>query len=242
MNVTPSIADYLNHAATESKLSRAETPSLHARLALDAETRADAFRLRHLCYHSNGYIDAREDGQFSDEHDRPASNRTMVIYLAGQAVASVRVCCTDAASDDPAARELPLAKVFGPELDALRGGTGRAIEINRLVRHPDHAHDQGLVFVLFRMAGFLIKQDNPDFVASCVRTNHAGFYRRMRFEHVAGPRPYAGLKFSTNFLACPRSSFDAVQRFVPVLRMGQETLLRYGALFDGETVSVLDTP
>lgn len=241
MNITPDVTTYHQRLLVENKQSKVDKClGFHARLALDAQTKRDAYKLRHICYHSSGYIDARANGEFSDSYDAVSSNKTIVIYDDGQAVASIRVCCMDLASPDLAANDLPLAHVFPDELASLLRPHGRAIELNRLVRHPAHAQSQGLVFILFRMADFLIRQHDPDFVASCVRSNHVGFYRRLRFEHIAGPKKYTGLSFMTNFLACQRASYEMVRRIIPVLRISPAAYSLYEGMLLGETVPVFD--
>lgn len=211
---------------------------LHARFALDRQTKKDAFKLRHLCYHSNGYIDARANGEFSDPYDTVPSNTTIVIYKEGRPVASVRVCGMDPASADPKARDLPVAHVFPDDFAGLLKPAERAVEINRLVCHPDQSHDQGLVFILFRMVGFMVQHHDPDLVTSCVRSNHVGFYRRLRFEPVGSPRQYTGLNFVTNFLVCRRESYDRVSKAIPALSISPAARAGYDALFRGEGVPV----
>lgn len=241
MNVTPALDAYNErHNLERKRIQVSEFPGLCARLAVDQRTKKDAYKLRYLCYHSNGYIDARKNREFSDAYDVSPYNKTIVIYDDGQPVASIRVCHTDLSSPDPAARDLPLGHVFPNELANLLGPHGRAVELNRLVRHPAHAQSQGLVFILFRMADFLIRQNDPDFIASCVRSNHVGFYRRLCFEHVAGPKEYTGLKFSTNFLACQRTSYEMVRRIIPMLRISSAACKRYEGLLRSQTVQVFD--
>ena len=211
---------------------------LQARLALDRQTKKDAFKLRHLCYHSNGYIDARSNGEFSDPYDAVPSNKTIVIYKEARPVASVRVCAMDPSSADPKARHLPVTHVFPDEFAGLLQPTERAVEINRLVCHPDQSHNQGLVFILFRMAGFMIQQHNPDLVTSCVRSNHVSFYKRLRFEAIGSPKEYTGLKFMTSLLICRRESYDKVSRAIPALSINQVARNGYDGLLRGESVSV----
>jgi hypothetical protein len=241
MNITPDVTTYHERILLESKQSKVDKRlGFYARLTTDVQTKKDAYKLRHLCYHSSGYIDACENGEFSDPYDNISSSKTIVIYDNGQPVASIRVCCMDLSSPDPTAKDLPLAHVFPDEFACLLGPHARAIELNRLVRHPAHAQSQGLVFILFRMADFVIRQHDPDFVASCVRSNHVGFYRRLRFEHIAGPKKYTGLSFMTNFLACQRASYEVVRRVIPVLRISSAACKLYEGLLHGETVPVFD--
>ena len=211
---------------------------LQARLALDRQTRRDAFRLRHLCYHSNGYIDARANGEFSDPYDSVPSNTTIVIYKEHQPVASVRVCGMDPRSADPKARELPVSHVFPEDFAGLLKPAERAVEINRLVCHPDQGHDQGLILILFRVLGFVIQHHDPDLITFCVRSNHVGFYKRLLFEPVGKPRQYTGLNFVTSFLVCRRESYDKISKLIPALSISPAARAGYNELFRGESVPV----
>ncbi len=239
MSATLAVAAQAKLTAGERKQSRAsEYRGLRACLALDRQTKKDAFKLRHLCYHSNGYIDARANGEFSDPYDSVPSNTTVVIYKDARAVASVRVCAMDPSSSNPKARELPVTQVFPNEFAGLPKPAERAVEINRLVCHPEQSHNQGLVFILFRMAGYMIQQHDPDLVTSCVRSNHVGFYKRLRFESIGSPKEYTGLKFMTSFLFCRRESYDKVSKAIPALSISMAARAGYSGLLRGESIPV----
>ncbi len=239
MSLTLAVAAQSKLPASERKQSRTGAfQGLQARLALDRQTKKDAFKLRHLCYHSNGYIDARPNGEFSDPHDSVPSNTTVVIYKDARPVASVRVCAMDPSSSNPEARDLPVTHVFPEEFDGLLKPAERAVEINRLVCHPDLDHNQGLVFILFRMVGFMIQHHDPDLVTSCVRSNHVGFYKRLRFESIGSPKKYTGLNFMTSFLVCRRESYDRVSKAIPALSISPAARAGYNALFRGSSVPV----
>ena len=111
------------------------------------------------------------------------------------------------------------------------------MEINRLVCHPSHSQNQ-VVFTLIRMADYLIRESAPGFIGICVRSNHVGFWKRLRFRNVAGPRLYAGLKFPTNFLALPSDKCDLVRKVVPMLRISETERAAYARLQQSETVQV----
>jgi hypothetical protein len=223
---------------------------LMARLAIDPQTRADAFSVRHASYLAGGYIDARPNGQFSDANDDMPNSQTVVVYRDARPVASIRFCILDT---NPALQgwdDIPAAHIFPEEVKTLldnvpsaaEGGTGRparAIEINRLVRHPDFADDHELVFVLFRFATYMVLHHETDVTLSCVRRNHMPFYRRIiKLSNVAGPRRYAGVKFETHLMACERAKYNSVVRDVPIFNSSKITAGGYDGLFRGETVAV----
>ncbi len=221
---------------------------LTARLAIDEQTQNDAYEVRYKSYLSGDYIDPKASETFSDPYDEMPNSQSMVIYKKQRPVASVRVCILDT---DPALTgwsDIPAANIFPDEVKALlaevpnrTGNTAkpaRAIEINRLVRHPDFATDYSLVFALFRLATFMVYYHETDFMMSCVRRNHSGFYKRLHFNHVAGPRRYAGVKFETNLMACYQPQYGNVLRDVPIVDSGAMTNGCYDGLFRGETVPV----
>ena len=210
---------------------------LRARIALDSQTRRDAFQLRHLCYYDKGHIDSTSNGEFSDGYDSDPENATIVVYDNDRAVASVRVCSIDRRTAGADERNLPLAQVFPEEFANLMQPNGRAVEINRLVRHPAYP-SLGMVFILFRLAGFIIQRKDPDFVASCVRPNHVSFYKKLRFEHIAGPKAYLGVKFMSHFLACPRDSFEKVSESMPSLSFSPAGKSAYADLLTGKSVPI----
>jgi hypothetical protein len=221
---------------------------LTARLALDRKTRAHAFAVRHDSYLSGGYIDRRPDGLFADEFDDMPNSQTVVVYRDGRPVASIRFCIIDTDPAKTGWQDIPASRIFPDEvkglLDQATAGRvpprpARALEINRLVRHPDFADDKELVFVLFRFATYMVLHHEADITLSCVRRNHMPFYRRIiKLSNVAGPRRYAGVKFETHLMACDRSKYESVVRDVPIFNCAKITAGGYDALFEGETVSV----
>jgi hypothetical protein len=216
---------------------------LTARLALDEQTKADAYTIRHDSYLSGGFIDPRPDGQFSDADDLRPNNQCVVIYQSGRPVASVRLCLLDLAPGLVGWDEIPASRIFPEEVltlaaSAVPGRAARLIEINRLVRHPDYANNYQLVFVLFRFVSYLLMSANADIMLSCVRRNHTPFYKRMHFEYVAGPRRYAGVKFETNLMACTMGGVDLIRGEMPIVGADSRTIDSYAALMAGDTVSV----
>jgi hypothetical protein len=216
---------------------------LTARLAFDEQTRSDAYALRHASYLSGGYIDPLPGGIFSDADDLKPNNRCVVVYKHGRPVASVRLCTLDYNPNLTGWDEIPASRIFSEEVAALGSGVesnrpAKLTEINRLVRHPDFATDFQLVFVLFRLVGFFVAEDQSDMTLSCVRRNHTPFYKRMHFEYVAGPRRYAGVKFETNLMACHVGRYAAVAKDIPFVGSATGPQSIYHGLLHGETVDV----
>jgi len=216
---------------------------LTARLALDEQTQADAYAVRHASYLSGGYIDPQPNGLFADADDRAGHSRSLVVYKQNRPVASVRLCQLDQDPGAPVGAEIPAARIFPEAVQRLAASVGqdrpaRLIEINRLVRHPDFAADFELVFVLFRFVGFMVTSAGADMTLSCVRRNHTPFYKRMQFDYVDGPRRYAGVKFETNLMACPKAKYDQLMSDIPFVATDDNTKRSYGGLLYGETVNV----
>ena len=238
---TPVIAPIGRHGQAQR---RSDPAQLTARLALDRKTKQDCYKLRYLSYFTEGHIEARRSGAFSDEYDDQPTTQTVVIYKGNQAVASTRICVLTRGPDGSDAGSIPAQHVFPGETEALlrrdvASPVERVVEINRLVRHPDLADDKSLVFLLFRLAGYFIIRSDAGAVVSCVRRNHIPFYTRLRFSEVAGPRVYHGVKFSTHLLSCLRPQYDTVRRMVPLLDVTGTARTQYDRLCQGETVGVM---
>lgn len=187
-------------------------------VALDADVRRDAFALRHSSYLDSGFIEPRPGGLFHDEFDNLENAATIVVYDGARAVASVRVCFISRA-----VREAPAHHAFPDEVDAILATAPRSrkgievAEITRLVRSPDEANNQGLVFLLYRLAGGLAIKNDVRIILSSVRSNHIPFYRRIGFVDVVGPRAYPGLNCPMHLLKCSRAEYDRVRAAFPLM-------------------------
>jgi hypothetical protein len=189
------------------------------RRALDPQTRRDAYALRHASYLASGYIDARRNGLFSDRYDLLPSSHTIAVYQDERAVAAVRVCFLSSGNLDTAPAGTTFPDEVGNLLAALprRRGKPQAAEITRLVRSPSAENNQGLVFLLLRVAGYLALQEDVPLLMSCVRQNHVPFYRRIGCNTASGLRPYPGLKCAMQLLACPRENYDEACATFPIM-------------------------
>lgn len=236
--------------ASDKDFSNTTGPlGLTACLALDEQQRRDVFALRHTSYLSGGYIDPRPRGLFSDPYDEQENCQSIIVYRGTRPVASVRVCVLDTDTRRPGWQDIPAVHVFPDEIaETMRNVAAepgrdpavplRAIEINRLVRHPDFATDFSLVFALFHLAGYMILHHQTDMVFSCVRKNHVPFYKRLQFTPIAGPKSYPELKFATNLLACSRENYATVQRMMPMLEAGTGDS-NFSNIVEGKKVSVV---
>src|ERR1700688_1281710 len=132
----------LHHSGHESPQLRAvgsprQTQYL-ARLALDRQTKEDAYRIRYDSYLASGFIEPNEPRLFQDHYDDLANCQTIVLYDQGVPLASVRTCTLASGSG----QRSPAMDVYPKEVSALLsqrstiGVGGRGIETTRLVRSP----------------------------------------------------------------------------------------------------------
>lgn len=229
------------------KSGRAEafrTSDLTARLAFDRKTKTDAYRLRHDSYIVGNYIDPMPGGLFSDAYDDLPNSQSVVVYQGARPVASARVCVLDTNPELTGWDQIPSGRIFGDEIAASMtehaqpGIAPKAMEITRLVRHPEFANDFSLVFVVYRLIGFMILKHNANIVMSCCRPNHTRFYQRLEFNRVAGPRHYPGVKFETSLMVCAREKYNYVVNNIPMFASMSNDSSRYEKLFDGETIEI----
>jgi hypothetical protein len=211
-----------------------------ARLALDERTRCDAFSLRYNSYVSSGFIDPNRARSFSDKYDDLPNASTIVIYSQDRAVGSIRTCflSRDGGTNSPA------RETFPQQVDELlqRGPASRrgfeGVELTRMVRSPEAENNQGLIFLLFRLAGHLALVNDFQVSLSCVRQNHVSFYRRLKFVELTPLAPYPGLRCPMQMLACRRADSDAVRATYPIMDCEAGLPGALDGLLTGEVISL----
>lgn len=224
-----------------ASISRAKT--YRAVVALEAGVRRDAFALRHSSYLDSGFIEPRAGGLFRDEFDGLDNSATIVVYDDERPVASVRVCFMSRNL-----REAPAHHAFPDEVDSILAATSSSLagievaEITRLVRNPDAANNQGLVFLLYRLAGDLVIKNDVQVILSSVRRNHIPFYRRIGFVDVAGPRAYPGLNCPMHLLSCSRAEYDRVRTAFPLMNPAASPKGTFDGFENGRTIFMPLTP
>lgn len=219
MHVTTRVAAASEHVSTSARAERPRARSYVARIASDDATRRQAWALRHESYLASGHIAMRPDGLFRDKYDEEETARTILVLEDTTPVASVRVCFLGRAL----ASRAPAADTYPDEVASLlaaapvsRSGH-EIVEVTRLVRSPDAANNQGLVFILYRLAGYIALSLDFQIVLSCVRANHVPFYRRLRFREASPLRAYPGLLCPMQLLSAPRQDYDAARSALPVM-------------------------
>jgi N-acyl amino acid synthase FeeM len=215
-----SLARYSVHASYQAHANVSPRQAQYfARLALVAQTRRDAYRLRYDSYLTSGFIEPNDTGQFQDVYDDLPNCQTIVIYDQGEPVASVRTCTLAFGSR----QRSPAMDTYPEQVTALLsqhagiGFGGRGIETTRLVRSPAAENNQGLVFLLYRLAGYIGMMAYSQVLFACVRQNHVPFYRRLGYEPVTEPKPYPGLKCPMLLMACTRQRYDEIRSVFPLI-------------------------
>ncbi|WP_232480993.1 N-acyl amino acid synthase FeeM domain-containing protein [Roseomonas sp. KE2513] len=209
-----------------------------ARAAVSAKVRDDAYRLRYRSYLAGGFISEHPSGQFHDHYDEMVNADTVVLYDDEVPVASVRVCRLELGSNytSPAMDTFPtevLALLNGRPNDAFHG---RAIEVTRLVRSPEAENNQGLVFLLYRIAGYIALCHHTQIFLACVRSNHAPFYKRLGYSNASEPRPYPGLTCQMQLMASDRQRYDQVRTKVPMIDPMTDATKNLEAFYKGGEV------
>jgi N-acyl amino acid synthase FeeM len=230
------------HSARASDQPHANVPrrqaQYFARLALDPQTRRDAYRLRYNSYLTSGFIEPNETRLFQDIYDDFPNCQTIVLYDQDGPVASVRTCTLAFGSQ----QRSPAMDTYPEDVTALLSQQaanrigGRGVETTRLVRSPACENNQGLVFLLYRMARYVGMMAHTQVLLACVRQNHAPFYRRLGYVPVTEPRPYPGLKCPMQLMSCTRQRYDEIRGAFPLIDPyagGIETL---DGFLSGETI------
>ena len=211
-----------------------------ARLALDGKTQRDAFALRYRSYLNSGFIEQNLTRLFMDKFDNLANSETVVIYQDERPVASVRLCYLSQSQPTTS----PARETFPAEVNQLLCRTlpsrhsQEAVELTRLVRCPSAENNQGLVFLLLRLAGYLALQRDFKLILSCVRQHHVALYRRLRFQAVTDLQPYPGLNCPMQMLTCTRSDYDEARIGFPIIDPDATSAGVLAGLLIGEVVSL----
>ena len=218
-------------------VSRLPDATYSARLATDPETFRQAYRLRYESYLASGFIEANNSGLFMDKYDELPNCQTLIIYDNGVPLASVRTCLLTAGSKQIS----PASDTYPDDVTRLLArcsdlSPGRGIETTRLVRRPSAENNQGLVFLLYRLAGYLGVKADAQILLACVRSNHASFYKRLGYTQITEPRPYPNLSCPMQLMACTRESYDTVRQMFPIIDPQVDISSELDGLLAGEQV------
>lgn len=240
----------LNHYTTalpptrKSDTQSADHPTVYAKLATSDDDLDVATALRYEAYAAVGYLGKLKSQRYSDKYDLQSTSKTLILYHERVAVASARVCALDRGAAADQTDSIPAYEMFGPEIESylksltIAGGSGRAIEVTRLSRHPDFARSIMITQALFRMIGYLILHLEAHVMLAAITTNHVPFYRRMGFSLIAEPRDYPGLDVQTALMACACQSHTPIRGLLsPISALSRHDDI-YGRFLDGAMVAV----
>jgi hypothetical protein len=225
--------------------TRPSNDTLEVQLAVDKTLYDLAFKVRYAAYQSYGYISDRSDRLFSDQYDDQTNCRTVIVFKNGIAAATVRVSQFDPNMAEARPQKLQAMEIFGTEIAEtmaalhLKDRQPRVMEIAKLARLPEFAKDIGVVFALYRAAGYLILHNDADIVFNAVRAHHLPMYRRFGFQALTPPRSYPGLSFQTALMACFRPSFAAAKTSLPFLHGISTDDAAYAGLIAGDRVPMV---
>lgn len=210
-----------------------------ARLALDNHTKEDAYRIRYDSYLASGFIEPNETRLFQDLYDALPNCQTIVPYDQGIPLASVRTCTLAFGSG----QRSPAMDAYPMEVSTLLGQpptagvSGHGIETTRLVRSPAAENNQGLVFLLYRLAGYIGMMAHTQTLLACVRQNHVPFYGRLGYISITAPRPYPGLNCPMQLMSCTRQRYDEIRGTFPLIDpYAGGTIATLDGFLSGETV------
>lgn len=214
------------------------------RLALSEELLRDAFHLRYISYRAKNYIDEHPAHIFSDEFDHRPGSKTILAYRDDRLAASARTCLYDPEEADTRNNRTPAFALFRDEIESLVNGSqvpevsGRAVEVTRLVRHPDFERDHHVIYALLMTIGYIILNQDAKIVYSAVRKNHIPFYRRFGFIQITDPKPYPGLHFDTALIAFIKGMSNQRPLDIRIFEEVTKDDDQYGALISGHRTPI----
>ena len=175
--------------------------ALRCGIAETPEQLDQVYRLRYAGYFKKGSIDSREDGSFSDRFDRTPNHFSFLVRdEKDSAVATVRISVV---RPDLGWTESPGGTVFADHPAFQRVAAEGFVEASRLVFAPQARRD-----ALMQLLGYMAAMADfheAEWLVACPRMEHSEMYQRLfGFRPMAGPRPYHGVKFETQFLAVRR--------------------------------------
>ncbi|MCK6470281.1 MAG: hypothetical protein L6R28_00930 [Planctomycetes bacterium] len=162
-------------APAEFRVAVANTKALRQR----------AYALAYEVYRESGYAKDGGEKRLVAQHDADPETLTLLAEDAhGRAAGTMTLYF-----DGP--RGLPCDAIFRDEIDALRDGGRRPVEVGRLAIAPEHRQAQLLLRRLINLIFIYAKRvkDFTDFVIE-VNPRHVAFYRRfLKFEEFGAERP-----------------------------------------------------
>jgi hypothetical protein len=184
-------------------------------------------RFRFRAFDAKQIYPGRYNGVMLDEFEHDANTMTFAVYIDGRLVSSVRL-----QHITPEHRVSPAFVWFPDILNSLLDQGMSFIDPNRLAVDLSVAQDiAGLPHITLRLAVIATRHFVADACLSCVKKEHAAFYRRtFRATAIAGPIVSPDVAVSPVLFSSPRSGFDDIIARYPFYNYLQsEAELLFGA-------------
>ena len=179
-------------------------PSNFARSVLDLLARTESrrcdkgedleavYRLRYKSYLASGMVSANHERLVTDALDDLPNSMRFGIHVDGELVSTLRLHHVTAEH-----RQSPSTTVYGDLLHPRIDAGETFIDPSRFAADPDWtAQYPHLPYVTLRLAAMACGYLAPDYCLSTIRTDHAGFYRRVfDAQQVGGLRAYPALNY-----------------------------------------------
>ncbi len=179
-------------------------PSKFARSVLDLLARTEyrrcdkgedleaVYRLRYKSYLASGMVSANHERIVTDALDDLPNSMRFGIHVDGELVSTLRLHHVTAEH-----RQSPSTTVYGDLLHPRIDAGETFIDPSRFAADPDWtAQYPHLPYVTLRLAAMACVYFAPDYCLSTIRTDHAGFYRRVfDAQQVGGLRAYPALNY-----------------------------------------------
>lgn len=188
-------------------------------------------RFRFRAFDAKPVYTEKFDGVILDSVDNDPYAMTFGIYIDEKLASSVRLHVLT-----PEHRVSPALDMFPSHLEPLLDQGVTFIDPSRFtVDLTQTGEIVGLPHITLRLAVMATRYFRADFCLSCVKKEHAPFYRRtFRATAVAGPHRFPGMGVDAVLFASSRSSFDDIIARYPLYNyLPREAELLFGTPADG---------
>lgn len=196
------------------------------RLIRTPEDFEEVGRLRKQAYDRRQVYSYRFEKPILDAVDHDPASMTFGIYIDEVLTASIRLHVVT-----PEHRVSPALDMFPSHLSPLLDQGLRFIDPSRFTVDLDRARElPGLPHITLRPAVMATRYFNADYCLSCVKKEHAQFYRRtFRATAVAGPIRHPEMMVDAVLFTSSRASFDDIcERYPFYSYLPQEAELLFG--------------
>ena len=172
----------------------------------------DVYRLRYDAYRREEFIDANADMRCVDPFDQTPNHAVYGLYLEGKLISSLRVHVLNKKY-----RESPSSLIFSDTLDPLMDRNKVLIDPTRFTTNLDASRKyKALPYATVRVAAMASAYHNADYCLSCIRPEHAAFYKKVcRSEQIGEVRYFPKVNFPVVLYAATKSICENVWQRYP---------------------------